>query len=126
MLENLQNIQWLDLSGVIAVLVVLLAVVAIVNYIKARKRGEIHKPDYRAISYIGIIFIFSGVAAENYTTMTVGLIFLAVSYAHKDSWKKKKKFSEMSKVERGALIAGFGILVFLLIATVAMLLLGKG
>jgi len=122
MTELFQNTEWLGISTGIAILVLLLAIVAGIKLIKAKRRGEKITPDYRVFFLLGIFFVIIGFSADNVGMWPVGLVFMLVGLVNKDKWKKRKKFSEMNRVERIALLAGIGILVILVVATAVVVL----
>lgn len=81
--------------GVIAVLV---GVVVAVVFWKRRKEGRPEEPDYRAIFFVGLVFMPAGIAMMIATgnpgllgITAFGIFYMSLGLANRDKWKKKGK-----------------------------------
>ena len=83
----------LFIMAAIAAAIIILGVLLIVKMRRLKEKGETIKPDYRAIFFMGLTFVGSGVAiaasTENpglYGISAMGLIYMIAGIANRDKW----------------------------------------
>ena len=99
------------------------------------KKGKKHTPDYRALFYIGIVWMALGLpygalfgypedGFVNYGFFAMGAVFTVLGLVNKNKWGKHKKWGELSTKERKfktALIIGLLALVILGLVAYSMM-----
>ncbi len=90
-------IEWLLITSVIAVFAVLVGVVVAVVFWKRKKGGVTEEPDYRAIYFVGLVFIPVGIALmiaignPGLLGITAfGVFYMLLGLSNRDKWKEKK------------------------------------
>jgi len=87
--------EWIILSLLILGLIVLLCFI----FLKRARRRE---PNYRAMFFIGIIWLAMGVPLGNETLTVIGIVFALAGIIHKKKWGRKRPWKKVSKKEQKA------------------------
>lgn len=95
----------------IAVIAVLVAVLGIVAVWRLRKTGFRHETDYRAFTYMGLVWIIIGSGFMFLNNLafnglfSMGVIFLVLGLANRDKWKNAKPMTQRQKMAWYAVLA---------------------
>ena len=99
--------SWLLIIAGITLIAVLLF------FLETRKKKP--KIDYYTLFIIAVIWLASGIAADNYFLLTLGLIGTLIALANKEEWKPKQK-KLTRREERTRIIVLISLLVIFIIA----------
>jgi uncharacterized membrane protein YfcA len=90
--------EWILIGIAIGLIAVLVGVVVGVVLWKRRKEGRPEEPDYRAIFFVGLVFVPVGIAimaaTENPGLLGVtafGIFYMFLGLSNRDKWKEKGK-----------------------------------
>ena len=101
-------------------ILILLIVIGLIAILIASKNKKKHKPDYYTFFIVGLIWAVFGLIPRNGFFFILGLAFMALGLAHKDEWKKNRKFwKKLPKKQRiimQVLIAAGIIILIILVA----------
>ena len=108
----MNSASWLLIIAGIALIALLLF------FLEMHKKKS--KIDYYTLFIVSVVWLASGIAADNYFLLTLGLIGTLISLANKEQWKPKQK-KLTKKQERVRIIILIAILVVFLIAMAILL-----
>ena len=103
---------WILVS--VAIAIVVLGILAIF-FIKA-KEGK-HKVDYYSLFIMGFIWLIAGILLSNSALWILGIVFLVISLANKDKWKKNRTdWKKITKKQKVVLYIATAMLFLLLVS----------
>jgi len=113
----------MEKNVVIYIIVGIVALVALSSAIYIRSKYR-RPTDYRALFYLGFLWIAIGLAGNSLVFGIVGLMFLIVGYRHRKKWEENRfRWSKLSVTERNIKI---GVLTTMALGFVAGLMVYYG
>ena len=111
----MSSIPWVIIS--IGVFIVLLGILTVLM-LRRKKRMP---TDYYSIFILGICLIPVGIPTGNYAISLLGLIYAIIGLKNRGKWKKNRfNWKKMKKDDRRIYVIMMGVLLFMLIAGVAL------
>jgi NhaP-type Na+/H+ or K+/H+ antiporter len=85
--------EWIIVSLLILGLIVLLCFI----FFKRARRRE---PNYRALFFVGILWLAIGLPSGNETLTMLGIVFAAAGIVNRKRWGRKRRWKKLSKKEQ--------------------------